>query len=891
MRRPDPRTLLPLVFLTLVSLARAGSTAPAASDILDPKADPRLERHVLLRSEGVPVAHVLRRLGEKSGVVLTAPGQPGDERLIAFVADAPVAEIMRSIAELYRLRWVRGGTADRPTYQLLKPIAAQREEAALKQRALDAALAEVDRQLREPNRNAPTHRDTDGHFTALRVTAAEIIRGNWDRLAADGHLELPVSELPEHQKNVLLAHGPAALQITQREVHESEIRSREFYIQHGLKLPDSLKEIPQPRPVPPVEACKLSLDLNATEGLEFNCMLSTPAFATTLVTGRSKQAENSGIQLYADRHPRPTLSAPNAGGAAPAPDPPLPPDDPLGRPLVVAPGALIESSHLSTPWLTAMENVANLAHVAVYSDDYSNPEAGEKQRTAEPPRNDQPASDYLDELGRQRDREAPPCFWWRRGSAVLLRSRSFLQEADSVLPVSLAEGLVTHGRLHPGKTEMAVTDLLALSRLTPVQLRGVTRGADPIPAWKRAVQLPVRLGAAARGLVVADGLTWERMTEPDRELARRLSGGMVGPTYQAHVTAGLTHPSWRSKSGVQIRLETDLTPGSGYQLMVPAPQLNPQGLLVTDPARAHGSGLPLKRRVIALYYPWYGLEAVGGKDRKVERANGKIRNFAHDPAAGPYDSTDEAVIRRQLHQMHDAGVDAVACYWPGPGTFEDRALHKLLPLAKAEGLPVCLSLDDVKAENALDFRNKLSGWLKELCADPNYLRVEGKPVLFMGYSLQEKFTLQEWADLFESLDKSVPPGVFSVIPGFTQLDSMLFSATNTNAHLSWEIGAPSTAIARGARDMMAHGMAAVAEVSPGFDVRHLDKDSSPIDRADGAYYRALWDAAVELRPDWVLIDSFNQWETGTEIEPSREYGDTYLKLTAEYAARFKAPVR
>jgi hypothetical protein len=41
-------------------------------------------------------------------------------------------------------------------------------------------------------------------------------------------------------------------------------------------------------------------------------------------------------------------------------------------------------------------------------------------------------------------------------------------------------------------------------------------------------------------------------------------------------------------------------------------------------------------------------------------------------------------------------------------------------------------------------------------------------------------------------------------------------------------------------------------------------------------------------PDWVLVESFNHWEIGTEIEPSVQFGDQYLKLTAEYAARFKA---
>ena len=50
----------------------------------------------------------------------------------------------------------------------------------------------------------------------------------------------------------------------------------------------------------------------------------------------------------------------------------------------------------------------------------------------------------------------------------------------------------------------------------------------------------------------------------------------------------------------------------------------------------------------------------------------------------------------------------------------------------------------------------------------------------------------------------------------------------------------------------------------------------------------VWASA---RPDWILIDSFNQWETGSEIEPSVEFGDLYLKLTAEYAARFKATER
>ena len=894
MKRHAHPALALLTVLAFLGQARDGRAAPASTDGLDPKTDPRLARHLLLRSEGVPVSHVLRRLGEKSGVVLTASGQPGDERLIAFAPDTSLVEIMRSIADLYRLRWVRGGTAERPTYQLLKSVAAAREETALKQRVIQESLAEMDRQLKQP---PPDPRgDPQGHIAALRGTAAAVIRANWERLLAESHLEIPIDELPATQKEVVATHGPAMLQSLAQDLYENDLAVREQLLKSGKELPDYLKAEPQVRQVPPIETCTLTLDLKTNEGLQFTCMLSTPSFATSLVMGKASQTEAAGVTLYADRKPRPT--PPPAGtprGAAPL-DSPLPDNDPLARPLVVENNSLPENSQRNS-WLTALENLSDLGKLAVYSDDYSNPDTGGTRREAEPPRNGISAGAYLDQICRQPNWETAGSFWWGRGGAVLIRSRSFLQEADSVIPASLADHLLARGHSAEGNLVLTAGDLPELGRLTNAQLRGLAHWGEPIQAWKNAIQVPSRLSPAARALVVTGGITWETMPEPDRALAAQLSGGQIGPGYRAHVTAGATHPSWRSSSGIHLRLETERTPGSAYSLMLPAPQLNPQGLLVMDPARTRGNAVKPERLVFALYYPWYGLQAVSGENRKVQQVDGKIKNFAHYPAAGPYDSTDEAVVRRQLHQMREAGIDVVACAWPGPKSFEDRAMRKLLPLARAEGLRVCLSLDGVRVESALELRTKLTAWIRDVCADPAYLRVDGKPVLFLGYQLQEKLSHQEWADLFEALDRSSSPGIFTVIPGFTPQDSMLFSGTDLNAHNSWEPNSPPLAIARNAREMMVRGMTsvrrygrvAVARVSPGFDARHMYKDADQlIDRAGGAYYRALWDAAQEVGVDWVLVDSFNQWETGSEIEPSREYGDTYLKLTAEGAARFKA---
>ena len=65
-------------------------------------------------------------------------------------------------------------------------------------------------------------------------------------------------------------------------------------------------------------------------------------------------------------------------------------------------------------------------------------------------------------------------------------------------------------------------------------------------------------------------------------------------------------------------------------------------------------------------------------------------------------------------------------------------------------------------------------------------------------------------------------------------------------------------------------------------------------REDGAFYRNyLAIAERHLDGQWplLLLTSFNEWHEGTEIEPSREYGDFYLLLTRELLEETKASLR
>ena len=58
-------------------------------------------------------------------------------------------------------------------------------------------------------------------------------------------------------------------------------------------------------------------------------------------------------------------------------------------------------------------------------------------------------------------------------------------------------------------------------------------------------------------------------------------------------------------------------------------------------------------------------------------------------------------------------------------------------------------------------------------------------------------------------------------------------------------------------------------------------------RDGGDYYRQCWQAAIASKPQWVVINSFNEWPEGSYIEPSQAYGSLYLDLTRDLSARFK----
>ena len=301
--------------------------------------------------------------------------------------------------------------------------------------------------------------------------------------------------------------------------------------------------------------------------------------------------------------------------------------------------------------------------------------------------------------------------------------------------------------------------------------------------------------------------------------------------------------------------------------------------------RAYRSFDPM---VLSVYYPWYGTPS-GPSGAWHQWIPGLLRyGAAHTPSAGFYDSLDTEILRRHVKEAHEAGIDGFAVSWWGRGTFEDRAFRALLSVAEQEYFPLAIYYEAADSADAVvdDIRYAL----REYGSSSSYLRIDGLPVVFVYGRVVTRFGRNEWASIFERLNGEGLRGFFvadgledDLFVGDGGLDFIydLFQGVHAYIAVSLdpaalrEMNALASARSKGKNILFA------ATVVPGYD-DSLIRSGGPIrDRQDGAYYRQRWDVAAGASPGWVLVTSYNEWQEGSEIEPSLELGARYLAATRD----------
>ena len=287
----------------------------------------------------------------------------------------------------------------------------------------------------------------------------------------------------------------------------------------------------------------------------------------------------------------------------------------------------------------------------------------------------------------------------------------------------------------------------------------------------------------------------------------------------------------------------------------------------------------MNRAVIAFYYAWYEM---------VDWASGKTS--AGDVPNPTYDGGDDATLERHLQQADDAGIDAFACSWKGPGdkTTTERCM-RLLDLAAAHKVKVALFVDNVdgwftqKEDTIVQALNTLT---TDFMAKPGYFKLGGRPVMLAWQTDADQFDVATWQRIRRQAD---PDNQQLWMDGTTLFDRLqVFDAlfyfdisrgSSPTQYMTSYLG----------RLRQYPDKPFISTVQPAYDDTRVRGSGHQVvpHTQDGAYYQATWNFAIDRRACAVVLSTFNEFYEGSYIEPSEQFGQIYLDLTRQYIQRYK----
>jgi hypothetical protein len=245
------------------------------------------------------------------------------------------------------------------------------------------------------------------------------------------------------------------------------------------------------------------------------------------------------------------------------------------------------------------------------------------------------------------------------------------------------------------------------------------------------------------------------------------------------------------------------------------------------------------------YYPWFP-ETWG---------DGTVYN----PILGRYDSSDTTVISSHIADMRYAGMDAAIASWWGQGTRTDQRFPLLLQTNGSGPLrwTIYYEKEGYSNPSISTIANDLSYISTKYGSDKSYLRVSGKPVIFVYADGSDNCGM---ADRWDAANNGRFYVVLKVFSGYRNC------ATQPS---SWHQYAPAIA----ADSQLPYSYS----VSPGF---WKYGESSPRLIRDTGRFSENIKSMIASNAKWQLITTFNEWGEGTAIERASEWHKEYLNILA-----------
>ncbi|MEO7913396.1 MAG: endo-1,3-alpha-glucanase family glycosylhydrolase [Roseiflexaceae bacterium] len=477
----------------------------------------------------------------------------------------------------------------------------------------------------------------------------------------------------------------------------------------------------------------------------------------------------------------------------------------------------------------------------------------------------------------------------------------------SRLVESIAPGLLLPT---PAEPPTSVPALAAADTPSPVPTATLAPSAAPtsaptsIPANTLIPSASPRPSAVETPSVVETPITTQTPSVLAETAAVGIPGASVEATaVEATAAVGISGASLEATAVEATAVEATALAGTAAAIPSAAPALSslpepsasptltpiPTPTLTPTPAALAAVCQDLGRAVIAFYYAWYDT---------VDWRSGKTSTG--DLPSPTYAGGDDATLERHLSLADEAGIDAFACAWKGPGdaTTTNRC-KSLMTLARGHRAKVAMFADQADTRWFIGKPDVMISALQTLTndfmGDAGYYRVNGRPVMLVWQA--EQFDVATWQSIRQQVDPNHEQFWMGGTTEFDRLDVFdslfYFDITNYYSASNHETQYMSSYIGRLAQYNQAHPGANkpfIATVQAGYDdTINRPGSTHPVEphTRDASFYKATWQFAINKRACAVMLSTFNEFLEGAYIEPSEQFGRVYLDTTTQFAQQYK----
>jgi hypothetical protein len=225
-----------------------------------------------------------------------------------------------------------------------------------------------------------------------------------------------------------------------------------------------------------------------------------------------------------------------------------------------------------------------------------------------------------------------------------------------------------------------------------------------------------------------------------------------------------------------------------------------------------------------------------------------------NPSVQLYDSTDTEVLRWQDRAMARAGIDIAIASWWGIGSHEDAAFAKAIRTCKSVQWCIYHEMEAYSDPTPQRIYDDIKYVVDTYGPTRNYAKIDGKWLVLVYGSVGEE-AANRWQqakamlasdgyDVYLNGDGASAPDTWDAVHRYSPVDHRGFTDTLPNM------------------DDSAWG-------SPGF---WFIKDENPSLERSLSEFATAWNNIVANRESYrfILIETWNEWPEGTQIEPGQE---------------------